>query len=101
MTKLSHVYDKLCDEIGLKFEEISRLPVDNYSVTESRTSISEALPSEGGNAPAKEHQQEFFRILKYFRRNWKAQDVSTQMKASAQDYQNLRSLDEVVRSVLI
>lgn len=99
MTKLSHVYDKLCDQIGLNLGDVSRIAADNCSVTESRASVSEILPSESGIAPLKEHQQEFFRILKYFRKNWKAQDVSPQMKLSAQDHHNLRSLEEVVRSV--
>ena len=99
MTKLSHVYGRLCDEIGLQLGDITRVTADNNSVTESRASISEALASEGAMSLPKEHQQDFFRVLKYFRRNWKAQDVTPQMKISAQDYHNLRSLEEVVRSV--
>lgn len=72
---------------------------DNLSITESRLSVSDMPPTDGRLTPPKEHQQDFFRLLKHFRKYWKAQEVSPQMKKNAHDYHNIHSLDEVVRSV--
>ena len=75
------------------------------SATDSRLDMAQvlealnALPQQDKETTPLREQQSYFRILKYFRKHWKAQMVSNELKANARDYQNISSLDEIVSLV--
>lgn len=47
-----------------------------------------------------ENQFSAFKILRYFRRNWKAQMISSEVKTQARDYYNLDAIDDVIAKVI-
>jgi hypothetical protein len=75
------------------------------SVSYSRLDMSQllealhALPQHDKSIAPLREQQSYFRILKYFRKHWKAHLMSDDLKAIARDYHNIASLDEVVALV--